>query len=216
MRERRDDSGFSLVEVLVAIGIFGAVTAAFYQVLFAGSGASRTARSVSEVSSEARLGLNRMIRDTRQASTITSATPTSYTIEVDFDGTGSITQAPAQNGGGDYEQLSFLLQNGRMYIEACNVIQGADCGEQKSVLIEGVGPQGTDPVFLYSSNHLEFDWNSDGVATQSEIDAAGSHGYTLTPAQRLSYLSEVRYAMKVTDGKASTVFAAHAQLRSKR
>jgi len=216
MTRRADESGFSLIEVLVAIGIFAVISTAFYQVLFAGAGGSTTARSVAEVSSEARLGLNRMIRDTRQAANITSATPTSYTIDVDFDGSGSITQAPTRNSGGDYEQLSFVFDDGQIYIEACNAQQGADCGEQKTILIERVGLVGTLPIFSYSTNHLEFDYNNNGIATQSELDSAGTAGITLSTAEKNAYLSDVQYSMNITDGDRTTTFYGHSQLRNKR
>ena len=211
-----DEEGFSVVELLVAIGIFAMVSTAFYQVLFAGTGASETARSVSEVSSEARLGLNRMIRDTRQATNITSALPTSYTVDVDFDGSGSITQAPARNAGGDYEQLAFFFAGGDIHIAACSAAQGANCGEQQTTLIEGVAQIGSQPIFSYSTNHLEFDYNNDGVATQAELDSAASFGTSLTTAERLGYLSDVEYVMSVTDGDPTSDFYGHAQLRSKR
>ena len=216
MSRYSDEGGFTLIEILVAIGIFAVVSTAFYQVLFAGARASQRSRSISEVSSEARLGLNRMIRDTRQATNITSALPTSYTIDVDFDGSGSITQAPARNAGGDYEQLSFAFSDGAIYIAACSAAQGPDCGEQETILIEGVAQIGAQPIFKYSTNHLEFDYNNDGRATQAELDSAASFGTTLTATEKLGYLSDVEYVMSVTDGDPTSNFYGHAQLRSKR
>ena len=213
---RRDEEGFSLVEILVVIGIFSTVSIAIYQMMFSGSAGSQTARSVAELSSEARLGLNRMIRDTRQAANITSAGPTSYTIEVDFDGSGSIAQAPARNSDQDYEQVSFVYGDGAIYIEACSSVQGADCGAQKTVLIEGVSQVPGKPVFEFSTNHLEFDWNNDGRATQGELNVAGSHGLNLTAAEATGYLSDVAYIMRLTDGDSTSDFYGHAQLRNKR
>lgn len=210
------DGGFTLIEILVTLLLFAMVTTAFYQVLFSGTRGSRTARAVVRVSDEARLGLNRMIRDTRQAVSIRAATPTGYAVEVDFNGDEVIAQAPATNAAGDYEQLTFIVADGNLYIEVCSLAQGLDCGFQKTVLIEGVSPLGTDPYFAYSSNRLDYDCNNDGEATQAEISTSTCSITALTSAQVLAALTDIDYAFTVAVDDSSEEFRAHAEMRNLR
>ena len=81
-----DESGYSLIEIFVALVVFGAISIGFYQVLISGVRGSETTRTVAEISEEARAGLNRMIRDLREADSLDAASATSFTIWVDYDG----------------------------------------------------------------------------------------------------------------------------------
>lgn len=211
------EDGFTLIELLVTILLFSIVSGAFYQVVFAASNGSNVARDVVRVSDEARLGLNRMIRDTRQADQLTLATPTGYSIDVDFNGDSSISQAPGKNASGDYEQLSFVVLAGNLYIQACSAAQGLDCGQDKTVLVEGVTQIGTRPFFSYSSNRLDYDCSpSDGIATQAELQNVTCTATTLSPAEVLSALTDVSYTFEVTSGDSSSDFYAHAEVRNQR
>src|ERR687892_2087335 len=68
MRDRlASEGGFTLVELLVVILIFAAISTSLYLAVFSGVRGGNTARNVVQISEEARLGLNRMIRDTREA-----------------------------------------------------------------------------------------------------------------------------------------------------
>lgn len=216
-RLRLDEEGFTLIELLVTILLFAIVSGAFYQVVFAGSNASNVTRDVVRVSDEARLGLNRMIRDTRQADQLTLATTTGYAIVVDFNGDGSIAQAPTKNTAGDYEQLSFVVSGTNLYIEACSAVQGLDCGQDKTILVKGVSQVGSRPFFSYASNRLEYDCApADGIATQAEVQNIACNITGLTPSQVLAALSDVVYAMEVSSGGSSSEFYTHAEVRNLR
>lgn len=100
------DAGFSLVEILVAITIFAGLGTALLTAVLSTSRASDTSRTSNDLNEEARVVLNRMSRELREASRIVSVTnpagPTynpnadsSITFEVDFDGNGVITAAAA-------------------------------------------------------------------------------------------------------------------------
>ena len=89
----RSESGFTLVEVLVTMFVFAIVSVGFYQVMFSGSRGADTSQRVVNISEEARLGFNRLIRDTREATSLDcppvgSVCPgaNGYSIIVDFDG----------------------------------------------------------------------------------------------------------------------------------
>lgn len=208
-------SGFTLVELLVGMLMLSLVTGAFYQVLFSGARGSDTSRSVARISEEARLGLNRMIRDTRQAAAIKLATSSGYAIEVDFNGDGSITPS-ASAAGGDYEQLTFLVSGGSLYIEACAATEGLDCGRQKSVLATGISAIPGTAFFTYSSNRLEYDCNNDGVALKAELEDPACTVTGLTTGLVLAALTDIDYAFQVAAGDRSTQFLSHAEMRNLR
>jgi prepilin-type N-terminal cleavage/methylation domain-containing protein len=208
--------GFTLTEVLITLLLMSLVSTAFYQVLFSGSEGAATATSVTRVSEEARAGLNRMTRDTRQALSLTSATDSGYSIQVDFNGDEAIAAVGVANAAGDYEQLSFVVTGGNLYIEACGSAS-LDCGNQKTILIEGVSQTGSTPYFSYASNRLEYDCNNNGQATRTELES-GSCYVTggLAPSIALSLLTDIDYSFTVTsDGKSSNLLG-HAEVRNMR
>ena len=213
------EAGFTLVELLVGILLFAIVSIAFYQVLFSGARGADTSQSVTRISQEARLGLNRALRDTRQAAALKLATPTGYAIEVDFNGDEAITPVnvgDGKNPAGDYEELTFVVLDGDLYIQACRATEGLDCGREKSVLVEGVSQTGATPFFSYSSNRLEYDCNNDGVATKAELEDPACTVTGLTPALVLVSLTDIDYAFTVTSEDRSSDFLAHVEMRNLR
>lgn len=213
-----NDSGFTLIELLVTLGLFSVLATGFYQVLFSGMAGSQTARSVVEISQEARLGFNRMVRDTREGDTLGCLPPadpcpasTSYNVKVNFNGDASY-QNP--NSQGDYESLTFAFN------AAANTI--TINGE---TLIGGVEQIPGQDVFSYSSHRLEYDWNGDGVTTWQELDDAPNHGVigvgnnnratTSGPdAAEIGLVSYVSYAFNVRSDDRVSAFYARAQLRN--
>lgn len=193
----RDERGFTLVELLVALSIFAMVSAAFLQLMLNGTRGANLARDVSRVSEDARLGLNRMVRDTREGTNLSSATPTSYTVRVDFNGDGNF-QNP--NAEGDSEVLTFALSGSSITLN----------GE---TLLSGVTAIGSRPVFQYSSRNLDFDTNPvDGVATLGEVQQAA---LTLPGVgDPMAWITAVTYSFKLTNGSTSTDFFAKAELRN--
>lgn len=190
----RDERGFTLVETLTAMLVFALVTTGFYSVMLSGVRSSDVAESVTRVSEEARLGFNRMVRDTRQGGYLSSASSTSYTVRVDFDSDGDYDSTD--------ETLTFAYADGRITLNGV-------------LLMDGVKPVSGKPVFSYSSNLLQYDWDADGVTTRAELEAAPAHGVTAI-GDPTSYLSSVSYALQVTSGKQATTFFHEAQLRNKR
>jgi len=215
--EFKRQEGFTLVELLVGVLLLSIVSIGFYTVLFASSRSSDTSRAVTKVSEEARLGFSRMVRDTRQGRALVSASDTSYTIEVDFDGDGVIEPDGTQNSQGDYEVLTYSFN------ETANTISLN--GEVLMRRVQCVEVSGAcKPAFSYSSNRLEYDWTpKDGITTWEELDEAPSHGVigvgnsngTLDAAE-LPFVSNVTYELMVVERDASTEYIAEAQLRNLR
>lgn len=214
----RSEAGFTLIELLVGILLLSIVSIGFYTVLFASSRSSDTARAVTKVSEEARLGFSRMVRDTRQGRGFVAANDTSYAVEVDFDGDGAIEVEGATNSQGDYEVLTFSFD------DAANTISLN--GEVLMRRVQCVTVSGTcKPVFTYTSNRLEYDWDSpkDGLVRWQELDEAPSHGVigignnngTLDSGE-LPFVSNVTYELMVVERDSSTEYVAEAQLRNLR
>lgn len=200
----RDERGLTLIELLVTVSILSIMGIAVYSMLISGTRSSNTARDIARQSQEARLGFNRMVRDTREATKLTLATPTSFKVEVDFNQDGAITAAPSPNPNGDYEDLTFVFD------EAAGTIT-----LNGSVLMTGVSKIGTQALFTYSSNRLEHDSNGDGVVTLAELQTAQDGGALLSSPLENS-LSDVTFSLKVTSGTRVTEFYSQAELRNRR
>ena len=207
-----DESGMTLIEVLVSISLFMIVLVGFYQVMFSGATGADTAQRLAEISEEARLGFNRMIRDTREASLLENPTATSYRVKIDFDGDGNFSPQGVQNDQGDYEDLVFSYDADAQEIQ----LNG-------ETLMAGVEPIGTKPIFDYASNFLEYDWNGDGVSSWQEVDEAVAHGVTgvgnnndVIDGTEDRLLSSVIFSVQVTVGDRSSEFYSEAQLRNRR
>lgn len=216
----RNESGFTLIELLVTVALFSVLAVGFYQVLFSGTAGSQTARSVVTISQEARLGFNRMVRDTREGDTLGCLPPadpcptsTLYNVKVDFNGDGSYDNPNAE---GDYESLTFAFDAAAKTI----TING-------ETLIGGVEQIPGQPVFSYSSHRLEYDWLGDGVTTWEDLDAAPSHGVigvgnnnrattTGPDIGELSFISYVSYSFTVSSDDRTSTFYSRAQLRNNR
>ncbi|MFN2488485.1 MAG: PilW family protein [Actinomycetota bacterium] len=215
MNGARSDDGYTLVEILVAMMLLSLAAAAFYQVLFSGLRGTQTARSVSSIAQEARLGLNRMVRDTREAQVIEGATDKTFRIKIDFNGDGTY-QSP--NSAGDHEIEIYTFD------QAQQVITLGVPGGTPETLATGVAQIPGKNAFSYSSNQLAYDWDADGITSWQELDAAPSHGVSVEVGNgngqldypELSYVSNVGFALRLADRSRSTDFYAEAQLRNRR
>lgn len=235
----RVEGGFTIVEVLVALTIFSFIAAAFMSVMFAvARGTDATAAHV-RVSEEARLGLNRMIRDTREAGWISltdpSATATShdsFTVKIDFNGDGAYTNPPSGTAQGNYEVLTYA------YDDATDRITVTVAGVGTETLIRGVDcvrELDTDPcesdVFSFTSNRLEYDWGDelggppDGVTSLKELNDTACPPHSLTTLDNcngtladleLANITSVNFALSLRTGDQKTRYYAEAQLRNRR
>lgn len=213
MRPRREESGFTLIETLFTIATFSIVAVSFYQVLFTQSRGADLTRRITQLTDEARLGFNRMVRDTREGDYLAAATPTSFTVHVNYDGDGTYENP---NEAGDYEVLTYAYDAAARRI----TLNG-------SVLMTDVYPANhpatpAQDVFTYASNNLEYDWGGDGRTTWYDLDQASVYGVTgvgdasgtLTPAE-VPHLTTVGFALAVGTGNQVTAFHAKAQMRNR-
>lgn len=225
-------AGFTLIETLVAIALFSVLGAGFYAVMFSQVSGSERTRSVARITEEARLGFNRMVRDTREGSAIGAAdgcvqadmqTGDCFNVKVDFDNDG-IFENP--NGDGDYENLTFSHNDDDDTIDI-TVCSATGCVTE--VLIDGVEPSAAgDPVFSFSSNLLRYDVGTvpgatpgNGVTEWQELDAAlgdVGNGNQDLDAGEWPYLTNVSFSFQISGEEAGerTQFNSEAQLRNLR
>ncbi|MDQ4123996.1 MAG: prepilin-type N-terminal cleavage/methylation domain-containing protein [Actinomycetota bacterium] len=210
------EQGFTLIEILVAMTLFAAVSAGLFGVLFSATRSSETTRRIAGVSEQARLGLNRMVRDTREGSAIdsVSADLNTFEVHVDFDGNNVITPLPGTNSLGDLEELTYkydpasktLRLNGEI------LVKGVECARDSA--------GSCLPAFSFGSNRLEFDTDKNGITSWQELDAApATYGVGNGDGQlnwELPLISNVSFAVRVQDGTAKRDFFAEAQLRNQR
>jgi prepilin-type N-terminal cleavage/methylation domain-containing protein len=222
---RWEEDGFSLVEVLVAIFLFSVLSVGFYQVMFSAIRGSTDTADIAEVAEEARLGFNRMIRDTREATDLISATGTSYRIWTDFDRDGVVDQS-------DYEYMQYTYDSTtrRLTLTALTapaagdpaLITGSEAaiaGTSAETLSGHIRLVGTRPVFSYVSNFLQYDTNPvNGEVSSTELDAATGLGNNngLVDGLELDYVSDVNYAFEVSVGGDARTFYGQAQIRNRR
>ena len=113
-RLRRDDSGLTLIELLVSMILVSIIGSVVFAAVLSTQRATETSRLVNDLNGEARLVLNRMSRELREAQRITAVTnpagpgysatsDSSITFEVDFNGNGTIEPNAA-----DPEELTYF------------------------------------------------------------------------------------------------------------
>lgn len=211
------EAGYTLIEMLVGISLLALATTAFMGVLFSVTRGANTSRDVVRVSEEARLGFNRMVRDTREGEEIISATPTSYRVQIDFNADGVVTPQPDANAVGDLEDLTFEWDESSLTVKINGetLIRRVDCLRISSLC--------SGDVFTYSSDRLEYDWNGDGTTEWSELDEAPSHlvvgvgnNNGVLDGAELPFISNITYAFELQDGGADSEFFTEAQLRNLR
>lgn len=228
MTPARSEDGYSMVEVLISLLIFSVVSIGFTSVMMSSARSTDVTRRNVRLSEEARLGLNRIARDVREAGwialpgNVADTAYTSFTVRTDYDGNGAYANSTGPNGTAEsnYEVITYA------YDAAAKRITATADGFPTETLIKGVEPT-TSPVFSFTSNRLEYDWNSDGVSTMLEVsqNACAQGGYNLTldtacnntlTDKELAYLTNFALAVNVTSGTSKSEFFAEAQLRNRR
>jgi type II secretory pathway pseudopilin PulG len=216
-----------MIEILVAMIVFALVSYGMYSVMFSSSRAGDKSTDISEVSADARRGFNRLVRDTRESQAFDNPSSTEYTVEIDFDGDGTIEPTPADPSG-NYERLTFAF-----VVDPTNkqgTITVSD-GSNTEVLMDHVdcirkADNTCFPVFTFSSSRLlDLDTTGptgsgspDGVTSAFELDVAPTIGNNngILDGDEINFIDRVSYAMTIKVNKNTTNFYGEAQLRNRR
>lgn len=159
-----DDRGFTLVELMVSIMIFAILSGAILTTVLSISQATEVTKTTADINQEARLAIDRMTRELRQAKVLYSATATSIYFGVDFNGIDDVEDYAV-----DPEKLTYTVAT----------VSGT---QQKIELTANDGAVVvTRPIlaqqvygftFEYRSSLYLCDANSDGITTWQEMDAS--------------------------------------------
>lgn len=196
LRDQRDN-GFTLIEMLVTMLVMSALGSVLLTTVIGTKNSASTTASEQNINEEARLALNRMSRELRQADAITGvvnpdgtsynpAAVTAITFTADFNGDGCIgtaTPSPAptpaptcqDDSATNPEILTYCWNgsttDGQLYLIP-GTLNGATCD------VPGAMPILTGDVTMfkltYRSNQYLYDTNGDGITSWTELDAAPS------------------------------------------
>ncbi len=92
MKGLNDREGFTLVELMVSLGIFTILVAVVYTVLLIGDSTTRTGLINIELSQNARLGIDRMLKELHNARRSTISIPDDSYITFQVPGNSNIIQ----------------------------------------------------------------------------------------------------------------------------
>ena len=115
-RPQRPDAGLTLVELLVAMGLFGILATILLGLAISSSGVADDTRQLATVGDESRLGMERMTRELREAAKIadvvlpTGTAPgfTSFTLWVNFNDPIGVAANPCIDPkAADPEELTY-------------------------------------------------------------------------------------------------------------
>lgn len=213
-RRMADESGFTLVEMIITMTIFGVIVTVLGSTLSSSKKASDTVRQVTDLNAEARQALNRISRELRQAKKVESVSPpdgaTGLTFQVDFNGNGVIDSSTA-----DPERLTYRWSNNNIYLSAADV----------------AGTTVTQPILSghvtafrleYFSSRYSFDCDGDGVTTWQELDhgtcrPAGTpvgNNNNVLDGDELPYIDAVSVSLTVLDGSRQQDYRTQIDLRN--
>jgi prepilin-type N-terminal cleavage/methylation domain-containing protein len=217
LEPQRGDRGFTLVEVLVAMGLFGLLSTLLLGFALSTGQVEEDTRKLSGVNEESRLAMERMSRELRQANAVISYTPaastgaaTALTFWTDFDGDGiqdlSVT---------DPEVLSYRWDptTERLTLTA-NDEDGT--AVTRPVLASNVSALSLQ---LYSSRWEYDTTTNDGEPTKwTQIDAAGApvgDNDGVPDARELELIDLVKVSMTVLDGSHRQTYQSQIDLRNR-
>jgi prepilin-type N-terminal cleavage/methylation domain-containing protein len=154
------ERGFTLVELLVAMTLFLVLSAVVLTAMITLSKGLDRTRLSSDVSAEARVALERMAREVRQAKSLESPTATAMTVNVDFDGSGVIDGTLA-----DPEKITYAYD-----ASTDSIAMTAKDGAGATVTQDLLAGQVTDLTFAYRSSNWARYSPTQEVSIAADVD----------------------------------------------
>lgn len=220
VRRSPRDAGVSLVEVLVAMTLFGVFSTVLLGFAVSTADVTEQVRATGDVNGESRLAVERMTRELRQASVVESVAtvgtgpdrrPVGLTVWVDFDGDGTRTVSASDPEVLTYRWDGWDPGSGRLTLTADDADGTA---VTRPVLAEVV----TRFDLRLNSSLFEADADADGTTTWRELDAAVAYGGNtdgVPNGQELRWVDLVAVTMTVRDAGESRDYSLQADLRNR-
>jgi type II secretory pathway pseudopilin PulG len=206
------------VEVLVAIGLFGVLSTILLGLALSTSDVSQRTREVATVAEEARLGMERITRELRQADRIKVAhlqvapgDHTTMTLVADFNGDNCIDSTAV-----DPEEVTYDWDPGAQQL----TISARVGSETKTERL--LAAKVTDLRLSLNSSAWQYDLPPanggppDGTTTAAELDASpiGDRNIQNFTTSELQFVDLVGVSMTVTDGTQRLTYETQVDLRN--
>ena len=214
------DAGLGLVELIVAIGLFGVLASVLLGLALSTSRATETTQAIDNVSEESRLAMERMARELRQAKAIDriqigTNTPTDYptdcaslgteltafTFWSDFDGWGD-----RDTDAADPEVLTYRWNPGteRLTLTGNSTTEPVLAAKVESLSVD------------FASSSWEHDTNQDATTDWCELDAKPMIGNQnmMPDDDELKLIDLVTITMRVRDGSHTLTYRTRVDLRN--
>lgn len=205
--------GFSLVEVLVAMGLFSVVGSLLLGLALSTSEVAEDTRTLANVNEESRLAMERMSRELRQASSVTSvefSPTTAITFWTDFDGDGAQDLNAA-----DPEVLTYRWNPAtKRFTLTANDASGT--AVTRPVLAANV----SGFTLGLRSSEWQYDGSiatspADGATSWQEIDYAIGNRNGAPDGAELEHIDSVDLSMTVLDGARAQTYTTRVDLRNR-
>jgi len=214
LRPDGPDAGFTLIELAVAMTVMGLLLSVIAATVTGSKRSADTVRQVNNLNEEARLALNRITRELRQASAVDAvAAPdgaTSVTFWVDFNGNQARDTSAA-----DPEVLTYRWDGSKILLSAADtaattVTQPILSGEVSEFRLN------------YRSSRYEYDCSADGITTWQELDASScgpvgntvGNGNGVLDAAELPFVDSVVLSFSVLEGSRKQDYRTQIDLRN--
>jgi len=216
LREMREagERGYTLVESIIAMTIFSVLAAAMFSTVMSSQSSAKSTRRTNNLNEEARVALNRLSRELRQARAVTYVDPSNPSalmeFEVDFNNDGVIEPAAV-----DAERLRYSYDP-----VADQILLTTATASGGSVTLPILASDVTSFALEYRSHDYRYDRDGDGVTTWQELDYTPANGGvgdgsgTLT-APELRYVNSVVISFTVLKDTQAQVYRTQVDLRNR-
>lgn len=206
------DAGVSLVEVLVAVGLFGMLGTLLLGFALSTGEVADDVQRTAGLSEEARLAMERMTRELRQAEAVRGvalpASPggaTAITFWTDFDGDGAEDVVPT-----DPERLTYRWDpaSGELTLtanEGSTIAETRPMADRVSSFVLGL-----------RSSLWELDADGNGVTTWQEVDRApGGNGNGQPDGAELTRIDLVEVSLRLREDGHTQGYVTEVDLRNR-
>lgn len=212
LRRPRADSGMTLIEVLVSMGLFALIGSLLLGLALSTDSVTASTRARAGVTEETRTAMERLTRELRQSAGIEAVTlpgPSSamaLTFWTDFDGDGVRDTAAA-----DPEVLTYCWSPATLQLTLGATV---DCDTARPVLAATVAAVQLE----LDSSEWAYDANGDGTTTWAELDQKGApvgNQNGRPDGTELLHIDLVGVTITVRDGSGEQTYHTQIDLRNR-